>query len=135
MEDKIVNRGYVRWTDDDGVFHKEPLYDHPDLLAKASPAEQLAAEEARRLNASAQEYYDSQEDNAEKDAVDTLKALKAAPEEILTSAELVADQDIPDDQDESPEVATMKRSADDATADPEHDDALAELRENTADLA
>lgn len=83
-----IRRGYVKWTSPDGVFHKEPLVDHPDLLATASAREQLQAEEARRLNESA-ELAELSDEVAEEVAIkETLEELKAAPDDILTAAQL-----------------------------------------------
>lgn len=48
--EKEVKRGYVKWTDEDGVFHKEPLYDHPELLAKASDNEKEYARQLKEMN-------------------------------------------------------------------------------------
>lgn len=87
---KEIRRGYVKWTDEDGVFHKEPLHEHPELLAQASAAEQIAAEEARRLNEAAEEYLESRDDHVEEDQLNTLEALQEAPDDVLTASELVA---------------------------------------------
>ena len=111
-EEKVIVRGYVKWTDKDGVFHKEALVDHPELLAKASSEEQLAAEEVRRLNAAGEEYYATREEENDDELKETLVELKKAPEDVLTAAEL-------DDGGEAPQPAA-------------HDEALAELREKTS---
>jgi len=129
--EKVVKRGYVKWTDDDGVFHMEPLADHPELLAKADAAEQLQAEEARRLNHAADEFYADREEDSEQDAKDTVAALKKAPEEVLTAAQLVAEApaSAPEDNGEkSEEVERLQEPA-----DTDHEAGLAELREKTAD--
>lgn len=84
--EKVIKRGYVKWEDENG-FHKEPLSDHPELLVRASAEDQLRAEEVKRLNAAAEEKEEQVEDNH--DVEDTLKALKAAPEDVLTAAQLV----------------------------------------------
>lgn len=142
--EKVISRGYVKWTDEDGVFHKEPLYDHPEMLAKATPAEQLAAEEARRLNAAAEEYYSGVEDTAEQDARDTLEALKEAPEDVRTSGELVAELDKAEGSEESHEIEILKAPADETVVEergaadepadnPDHQQALDELREATTE--
>lgn len=44
-----IKRGYVKWTDENGVFHKEPLYLHPDLLATATDEQKRDAEAVRVL--------------------------------------------------------------------------------------
>ncbi len=88
--EKEVNRGYVKWTDEDGVFHKEPLADHPELLVKASPREQLAAEEAKRMNAAGEKEMQKTKEEGDELFLDTLADLKAAPEEVLTGTQLVS---------------------------------------------
>lgn len=88
-----IRRGYVKWTDEDGVFHKEPLHEHPELLAKASAAEQIAAEEVRRLNEAAEEYLEKREDTVEEDQWETLGALQEAPDYVLTTNQLTTDAD------------------------------------------
>ena len=93
MENAEVKRGYVKWTDKDGNFHKEPLADHPELLAAASPREKIAAEEVRRLNAAAEEFYEELEDAGDEDALETLEALKSAPDDVLTTADLTVADD------------------------------------------
>lgn len=82
MENKVLKRGYVKWTDETG-FHKEPAYLHPELLADASVKEQIAAEEARRLNEEAELalLVDSDDELL-------LEELKAAPSDVLTVAQL-----------------------------------------------
>lgn len=85
MKDYVIKRGYVKWTDEDGVMHKEPLYEYPELLAKASTSEQIAAEEARRLNESAERAEPEAADEEE-----TLEALKSAPDDVKTVADLEA---------------------------------------------
>jgi hypothetical protein len=85
-----IKRGYVKWTDENGVFHKEPLADHPELLDKASPAQQIAAEEVRRLNAHAEEVLAERKADAADEQWDTLEALQDAPETVLTTGDLVA---------------------------------------------
>lgn len=86
--EKEIKRGYVKWTDSDGNFHKEPLADHPELLADASLKEQIQAEEAKRLNAAGEEAIQDDEHEAEKDQVETLAALKKAPDDVLTTGDL-----------------------------------------------
>lgn len=88
---KEIKRGYVKWTDENGVFHKEPLADHPELLAKASPKEQIAAEEVVRLNAAAEAQIAETEGDIEEDQLETLEALKTAPEHILTTGQLTTE--------------------------------------------
>lgn len=88
--DKVVRRGYVKWTDKDGVFHKELLSEHPDLMTDASPEEQLATEEARRLNGAAKEFLEARDAENDDDVADTLEALKDAPDDVLTASDLVA---------------------------------------------
>lgn len=83
-----IRRGYVKWTDPEGVFHKEPLVDHPDLLATASAQEQLQAEEARRLNESAELAELSDEADAEAETLEVLEELKKATDDIITAAQL-----------------------------------------------
>lgn len=127
--EKTVKRGYVRWTDENGVFHKEPLANHPDLLASASPQEQLRAEEARRLNAAAEEAAAEVSESEEKDLKDTLAALKAAPEEVHTAAQLVEEE--PASAASEP-VSEDSALPSDEPIDSEHQAALDELREKTA---
>ncbi len=91
--EKEVKRGYVKWTDEDGVFHKEPLADHPELLEDASPKEQLRAEEARRLNAAAEEAVAIDQEEADEAILDTLEALQDAPDNVLTAADLTVADD------------------------------------------
>lgn len=86
---KEVKRGYVKWYDTDGVFHKEPLADHPELLKDASPREQLAAEEAKRMNAAGEREVEETKEEGDQLYLDTLADLKAAPEEVLTGIQLV----------------------------------------------
>jgi len=131
MEEKVIKRGYVKWTDEDGVFHKEPLADHPELLAKADPAEQLRAEEVRRMNASAEEYVADIEDTRDEDLKEALVELKAAPEEVLTAAQLTdvaPDSGAEEDGEKSEEVERLQEDA-----DTDHEAALRELREKTAE--
>lgn len=109
---KEVKRGYVKWTDEDGVFHKEPLVDHPELLEDASPEEQLIAEEVRRLNGQAEvEVMEAEEDN-DQDLLDTLHALQGAPEDVLTAAQLTDEPEAPAAAPEDPhaprEVTELK---------------------------
>ena len=89
---KEIKRGYVKWEDENG-FHKEPLYKHPDLLADASVEEQIAAEEVRRLNEAAEEFQEETDEDAEQEAWDVLHALKGAPDDVLTVAQLAEDSD------------------------------------------
>ena len=141
MTEKEVKRGYVKWTDDDGVFHKEPLADHPELLAKASPREQLAAEEARRMNAAGEKEAEETQAEGDELYLDTLADLKAAPEEVLTGAQLVSGEfdeegntiTKPASAAEEP-VATPnldKSPMNQSLDDPKRDAKLAELREAT----
>lgn len=124
--EKIVKRGYVKWTDEDGVFHKEPLADHPELLAKASPTEQLRAEEVRRLNAAADEAVEEKKSDADADTKETLEALKSAPEEVLTAGQLTTEETAPASAAEEPVVS------EEAPVDADREAALAALREKTA---
>lgn len=129
--EKVVSRGYVKWTDEDGVFHKEPLYKHEDMLAKASPAEKLAAEEVRRLNAAAEEFYADRDEDVNEDLLDTLDALKEAPEDIHTAAELVAELDEAESAPLSGAEEPAAKTEDKKPVDKEHDQGLEELREET----
>ena len=86
---KEIKRGYVKWEDENGVLHKELLSDHPELLKTASPREQLAAEEAKRMAA----VEKPQEEDNEL-YLDTLEDLKAAPADILTGAELTTNETV-----------------------------------------
>lgn len=86
--EKEVKRGYVKWVDEDGVFHKEPLVDHPQLLKNASPREQLAAEEAKRMNAAVETVEEDSEEAQDELFLDTLADLKAAPADVLTASQL-----------------------------------------------
>ena len=88
-----IKRGYVKWTDKDGVFHKELLSDHAAELAKASPEQQLAAEEARRLADDGEKQTKIDEAVGADTVKETLTALKAAPADVLTSSDLVAVDD------------------------------------------
>lgn len=45
-----IKRGYVKWTDSEGVFHKELLKSHPDLYEEATEEQKLAADEAAELS-------------------------------------------------------------------------------------
>jgi len=137
---KEVKRGYVKWTDENGVFHKEPLVDHPELLAKASPEEQLAAEEARRLNAAAEEFLADREEDGEEAIVEALADLKAAPEEVLTASQLTEEAPMSGAEDPGEKSGQVETLQEPAATDPndqenvsEHDRALAELREATAE--
>lgn len=116
MTEKVIKRGYVKWEDENG-YHKEPLADHPELLKDASPKEQLAAEEARRLNEAAVEYLEAQEEEGENRYEEALEELKAAPEDVLTAAQLT---------EEAPAAAPEE------TNDEEHDAALNKLAEDTS---
>ncbi|RZK45219.1 MAG: hypothetical protein EOO61_00755 [Hymenobacter sp.] len=125
MTEKVIKRGYVKWEDENG-FHKEPLSDHPELLAKASPREQLYAEEVKRQNTQAEQLVAENEDDAEQDTKDTLEALKAAPEEIVSATQLTAEE--PAAAPEEPAIVeTPVEDSDDREA------ALRELREKTAE--
>lgn len=132
MTEKEIKRGYVKWTDDDGVFHKEPLADHPELLAKASPREQIAAEEVVRLNEAAAKQIAETEAEAEGDEVETLEALKSAPDHILTTGQLtVAEVDgeeiiVPVD-----EVEPLVLSAPEPLWSEDHNRALEQLKKET----
>ena len=130
-----IKRGYVKWTSEDGVFHKEPLANHPELLASATPRQQLQAEEARRLNEAASEAEESREETADSDAEDTLEALREAPEDVLTATELVSALD---EAETVPASAAQEEvSGDDLPSDEplwseDHRRALEQLREATA---
>ena len=89
---KTIKRGYVKW-EENGVFHKEPLYKHPDLLASASVEDQIAAEEVRRLNEAAEEFLLERELEGQEDAEAVLEALKAAPDDVLTAEQLATDDE------------------------------------------
>jgi hypothetical protein len=89
---KTIKRGYVKW-EENGVFHKEPLYKHPDLLASASVEDQIAAEEVRRLNEAAEEFLLERELEGQEDAEAVLEALKAAPDDVLTAEQLAVDDE------------------------------------------
>ena len=130
MTDKVIKRGYVKWTDDDGVFHKEPLSDHAELLQGSSPKDQLYAEEARRLNAAAEKQTEETEKENQDTTKDTVDALKAAPHDVLTAAQLeTTDGEVaPAAAAEEPAVKTEPKTE----ADENHDRALVELREQTA---
>jgi hypothetical protein len=117
MTDKVISRGYVKWEDSDG-FHKEPLYKHEDLLASATPQQQLRAEEVRRLNEAAE--VEESKSSEEEDVEDTLEALQEAPDDVLTAAALVAELDNASAPGESAELWSE-----------DHDAALRQLREET----
>lgn len=55
-----IKRGYVKWTDKEGVFHKEPLWKHKDLLAEASPEQYAIAMEVKALTS--EEVEEKQEE-------------------------------------------------------------------------
>lgn len=112
--EKVVKRGYVKWTDENGVFHKEPLADHADMLAQASDLEKLRAEEVRRLNDAADVNEADRDKQANEEAREALQALKAAPEEVLTVSQL-------DESEQQEEVIDEDL----------HKQALEELREKT----
>ena len=137
--EKQIKRGYVKWTDENGVFHKEPLADHPELLADASPRDQLQAEEVRRLNAAAEEFTTEREESAEDQTREALQDLKAAPADVLTAADLPSSSaSAPEDTGEkTEEVESLQKPAamPDASIEEvkKHDEALAELRENTTE--
>jgi hypothetical protein len=38
-----IKRGYVKWTDSSGVFHKEPLIAFPDMFDDATEKQQQEA--------------------------------------------------------------------------------------------
>ena len=42
-----IKRGYVKWTDDKGVFHKEPVALHPELFLEKEPSLDLDSEDDR----------------------------------------------------------------------------------------
>ena len=132
MTDKVIRRGYVKWTDDDGVFHKEPLADHPELLTSATPEQQLEAEEVRRLNAAGEEALRAQDDAHIDDIAETLIALKAAPEEVLTAAEL-PDSEAPASAPEEPKTGTPVAPVGITPEAEAHDAALTELRDSTSE--
>lgn len=115
MTEKTVKRGYVRWEDENG-FHKEPLADHPELLASASPKEQLRAEEARRLNAAAEEYLEEAAESEEDAAKEALVELKKAPEDVLTADQLV-DEEVPASGAEEPAAAKVEVKRDEVSKD------------------
>lgn len=90
---KEIKRGYVKWTDEDGTFHKEPLADHPELLNSASPKEQLQAEEVRRLNDHGEEVLEKQKDEGDANYRATTAALKKADDDVLTAGDLTTADD------------------------------------------
>ena len=91
MADKEIKRGYVKWTDEDGTFHKEPLADHPELLKAANEKQQLQAEEARRLNDAAEETLQARDEDVGTDYAEALEVLKDS--DALTAAEALAETD------------------------------------------
>ncbi len=129
-----IKRGYVKWTSEDGVFHKEPLFEHPDLLASASPEEQLRAEEVRRLNEAASVESENREEAAEEDAVDTLEALREAPAEILTASALVGALEEAEAEPASAaeEPVSSEPTSDEALWSEDHHRALEQLKEATS---
>lgn len=62
---KVLVRGYVKWTDENGVFHKELASEHPELLDKATEAEKLSAQEALEYHEQAEKFYADREAAAE----------------------------------------------------------------------
>jgi len=134
MTEKVVKRGYVKWTDEDGVFHKEPLADHPEMLTKAEPVEQLRAEEARRLNASAEEQVEEAKETRDEDFKETLAALKKAPDEVHTAAELVGNAPASAAEEpatSTPEERKQAETINEPLIETSHERALRELREET----
>lgn len=103
--EKEVKRGYVKWTDEDGVYHKEPLVDHPELLKAASPKEQLAAEEVRRLNEAAEE---SEKPDEDAEILETLDELKKAPDEVLVAADLDETESEPSNEPLDPKLQELR---------------------------
>jgi hypothetical protein len=79
VDNKVIVRGYVKWTDKDGVFHKEMLADHPDMLAKATEEQKAQAEEVVALHKSAEKFLALQEEPAEETEI------KSAAEETVTT--------------------------------------------------
>jgi hypothetical protein len=116
MSEKEIKRGYVKWEDENG-FHKELLTDHPELLAKATPIQQLAAEEAKRSEAAAVESAKEDEKDAEATVEDTLEALRSAPPEVITATQLA--EEVPESGSEETDESE------------EHARALQELRKRT----
>jgi hypothetical protein len=117
MTDKVVKRGYVKWEDENG-FHKEPLSDHPELLAAASPREQLYAEEVKR-----QLEATPQPENDDEDIMETVEALRAAPEEIVSATQLTEAE---------PASAAEEPVSEENAVDSDHEEALRQLREKTS---
>ncbi len=136
MVEKEIKRGYVKWEDDEGVMHKELLTDHPELLASANPKQQLAAEEARRMAEAGETEVAEDKAEEERVVVETLEALKSAPPEVLTGAQLPEDEQV--------EVTKPASGAEEPAANPnntkpadsrplnEHEMALQELRSKTS---
>lgn len=114
---KTIKRGYVKW-EENGVFHKEPLYKHPDLLASASVEDQIAAEEVRRLNEAAEEFLLERELEGQEDAE---AVLEAAPDDVLTAEQLATDDEgnpVPEAVDsEAGKITAAKLNANAITAD------------------
>ena len=77
--DKVLVRGYAKWTDENGVFHKELATEHPELLAKATEEEKTSAQEALEYHEQAEKFYAEREKEAE------------AETEILSGAEEAAE--------------------------------------------
>lgn len=127
---KEISRGYVKWYDDDGTFHKEPLADHPDMLADATPAQQLDAEEAKRLNAAGEEALKVDDKQQEEEIKTALEELKAAPKDILTADQLDAE---PLKTDNAGEIKSTDKTVDeDHKSGDGHEAALEALAEKTS---
>lgn len=115
--EREIKRGYVKWTDENGVFHKELLSDHPELLKEASPKQQLAAEEAKRQADQAEKITVESESTQEELLLETLHDLKAAPADVTSAAEL---------------TETQPMNASEETKTPAHSAILRELKEKTS---
>ena len=129
--EKEVKRGYVKWEDENGVLHKELLSDHPELLKAASPREQLAAEEAKRMNAAGEKTATETEEEGNKFYLDTLADLKAAPADVLTAADLALNE-VPTPNVETSPINQQPAKVEFGSADDEREATLKELREATS---
>lgn len=90
--DKVISRGYVKWTDKDGVFHKEMLVDHPDMLAKATDEQKLDAEIVEQSHKDAEAFYAERDEVAEETVIKSGGEEPAVDEEHLAPLELLKKQ-------------------------------------------
>lgn len=88
--DKVIQRGYVKWIDKEGVFHKEPLFKHPEMLAKATDEQKVAAEEVKVSIEQAEKFY------AERDKADEETVIQA-PTPVAPAKPVVVEKETEED--------------------------------------